>query len=64
MTGPSMSAPKHGPPLPGHPALHVLLMTLIAACPSTPSPYAPWVWGSVVLVVVLIRPAVFIPRRT
>lgn len=51
------AAPAH-PPAPGpHTAGYGLLMALVAACPATPSPYAPWVWGAVVVViVVLVQP--------
>lgn len=36
---------------------HGLLVALIAACPAAPSPLAPWVWGAVVIVVVIVMAA-------
>lgn len=40
------------------PLWHAMLVALFTAFPSTSSPYAPWVWGAVVVVVVvlLLRP--------
>lgn len=35
-------------------ALYVVLAALLAACPTAPSPYAPWVWGAVVVVVIVL----------
>ncbi|MGM0345388.1 MULTISPECIES: hypothetical protein [Streptomyces] len=31
-----------------------LAAAVITACPSTPTPYAPWVWGTAVVVVLVI----------
>lgn len=34
--------------------LCTLLASILIATPATPSPYAPWVWGSAVLVGVIV----------
>ncbi|GAA2506068.1 hypothetical protein GCM10023100_57080 [Actinocorallia cavernae] len=31
-----------------------LAAAVITACPSTPTPYAPWIWGAVVVVVLVV----------
>jgi hypothetical protein len=35
-------------------ALYAVLAALLAACPTAPSPYASWVWGAVVVVVIVL----------
>ena len=48
------NAGTHPPEPSPTPIWHSLLAAVITACPSTPSPNAPWVWGFVIVVVVLL----------